>query len=118
MQKLKIYDDVVEAEAQAVFLESHGIIAQVMTKHSSSLGVVAFGLIKPSLWVVFDHQYDDALALLENDHHTVETGFSVSEVQAYKDNSAQIGVNFFNQLIAIIALATLGLIALIYFFLL
>jgi len=87
MKLLKEYSSSRYAELDALALESQGILAHVSSKHSYSLGGFVTGVFSVGLWVVFDHQTEDANMFLKDSSHEVRTGFSPAELEDLKEHS-------------------------------
>ena len=87
MKLLKEYSSSRCAELDALALENQGILTHVSSKHSYSLGGFVTGVFSVGLWVLFDHQTEDANMFLEDSSHEVSTGFSPAEQEDLKEQS-------------------------------
>ena len=68
-----------EIEATKILLESRGIPVYVSNEDTNrNLSYMSIAL-KLGIWVVFDDQYNDAIALLEDDTHEVENPRNIEE---------------------------------------
>ena len=87
MKLVKQYSSSRYAELDALALENQGILTHVSSKHSYSLGGFVTGVFSVGLWVIFDHQTEDANMFLEDSSHEVSTGFSPAEQEDLKEQS-------------------------------
>jgi len=87
MKLVKQYSSSRYAELDALALENQGILTHVSSKHSYSLGGFVTGVFSVGLWVIFDHQTEDANMFLEDSSHEVSTGFSPAELEDLKEHS-------------------------------
>lgn len=80
MKLLKQYFSSHQAELDALNLENQGIVVHVSSKHSHSLGGLVTGAFSVGLWVVFDHQFNDAQSFIADDSFEVKDGFTAEEL--------------------------------------
>ena len=71
MQLLRKYTSLIDAQQAAMNLRSCGIATHIAGKESFRAAPMFSGAFYVGLWVVLDHQYDDALALLDDPEHPV-----------------------------------------------
>ena len=84
MKLLKQYFSSHQAELDALNLENQGIVVHVSSKHSHSLGGLVAGAFSVGLWVVFDHQFNDAQSFITDDSFDVKAGFTDEELSNLK----------------------------------
>jgi len=84
MKLLKQYFSSHQAELDALNLENQGIVVHVSSKHSHSLGGLVTGAFSVGLWVVFDHQFNDAQSFITDDSFDVKAGFTDEELSNLK----------------------------------
>ena len=108
MKLIQHYHSVREAEIDGLLLEQAGIITHVSSKHSHSLSGLVTGVFSVGLWVIFDHQEQDARAFLTDNDHPVTSGFSAEQITDIKTTSDLQSHHKLNQFLiyALVALAT------------
>lgn len=90
MKRIASFTNSNDAESAAMLLRSHGIVTQVTADQAAkTLRGLIFATNKVELWSVVDYQYDDALALLADAEHVVETGLSKEEIEDFEDEAAK-----------------------------
>lgn len=108
---LKEFDNLIDAESLAERLRSNGVLTHISGKHANHLGPAVTGAIKVGVWVVLDHQAQDAKALLINTQHQVMQPLTEEEMIMLE---AQ-GNHAIGKLGLYAALAVLGIIGFIAF---
>ncbi|MDB2343643.1 DUF2007 domain-containing protein [Porticoccaceae bacterium] len=108
MKLIQHYHSVREAEIDGLLLEQAGILTHVSSKHSHSLSGLVTGVFSVGLWVIFDHQEQDARAFLKDNDHPVTSGFSAEQIADIKTTSDLQSHHKLNQFLiyALVALAT------------
>ncbi|MDB2635475.1 hypothetical protein N9Y40_08305, partial [Porticoccaceae bacterium] len=83
-------------------------LTHVSSKHSHSLSGLVTGVFSVGLWVIFDHQEQDARAFLKDNDHPVTSGFSAEQIADIKTTSDLQSHHKLNQFLiyALVALAT------------
>ena len=99
MKLLQTYEDQWEAEEVASALEAVGIPAYVSATNSHLFGRMQSGALKTGLWISLNHQYDDAMAVLQNPEHIVTTGLSPEEMSVIRDQTGVYAFRFFNRVL-------------------
>ncbi len=70
-------------------LENSGIPAVIQGKETARMTVSWF-LLEPTLWIYLDHQFEDAIRLMDNPDHVVTTGIDIEQFYSSAlSNSAQ-----------------------------
>jgi hypothetical protein len=110
MKLLGKYESSRLAEIHALALENQGIMVHVSSRHSHSLGAWVTGAFSVGLWVVFDHQIDDAKAFISDHNYEVISGFSAEEILRLQDHAYNYTYLAFNRFLIF---ACLGLFAVI-----
>lgn len=77
---LKEFDNLIDAESLAGRLRSEGVLTHISGKHANHLGPAVTGPIKVGVWIVLDHQAQDAEALLINSEHQVAQPLTEEEM--------------------------------------
>ena len=95
MKLIAKFDSVAEADAVAMQLRSVGIVTHVSHRGTKSLGHIMHSLADSGLWVVLEHQHEDALSFVNDYNHTVTTGLSDDEFREFQENA---GKEIFNSL--------------------
>lgn len=108
---LKEFDSLIDAESLAGRLRSSGVLTYISGKHANHLGPAVTGPIKVGVWVVLDHQAQDAEALLINNEHQVKQPLTEEEMITLE---AQ-GKHAIGKLGIYAALAVLGIIGFVAF---
>lgn len=80
MQLLRKYHSLLDAQQDAMNLRSRGVATHISGKESYRAAPIFSGVFYVSLWVVLDHQYDDALALLDDPDHTVNDPLPAEDI--------------------------------------
>ena len=99
MKLLKQYFSSHQAELDALNLENQGIVVHVSSKHSHSLGGLVTGAFSVGLWVVFDHQFNDAQSFIANDSCDIKDGFTDEELATLKAEFQKKRSKLLNQFI-------------------
>lgn len=113
MKLLYESSDRYEIEGCKLLLESRGIPVHISNEDSNrNLSYMALA-VKLGIWVVFEDQYNDAVALLNDDTHEVENPRSI---EAYHSalNEAQGKMaesNFDKAMLLLVLLLILGIVA-------
>ena len=84
MELLRYFETTAEAENLATLLYSHGIVTHVGSHTGTALGGMIQAVSKVGLWVVLEHQFEDAKALMDDDTHIVSTGLSSEEMAEFE----------------------------------
>ena len=71
MRLINQYFDQAKADKDAQYLRSKGIKVFISSKKSHSLGSNHTGAFRVGLWVVYNHQQQDAIACMQNKNHKV-----------------------------------------------
>ncbi len=108
---LKEFDSLIDAESLSERLRSAGVLTHISGKHANHLGPAVTGPIKVGVWVVLDHQVQDAEALLINSEHHVAQPLTEEEMVMLE---AQ-GKHAIGKLGIYAALAVLGIIGFVAF---
>lgn len=113
MQLLRKYNSLLEAQQVAMNLRSRGIATHIAGKESYRAAPIFSGAFYVGLWVVLDHQYDDALALLDDPDHPVRDPIPVDEIDVLEaDFNGEVSHRAFSFII-IGAVVMLGLFLLV-----
>ena len=80
MKLLTEYSSAVDAENEAEKMENRGVLVHVSLKGPRDMAMFSGGSDKVGLWIVFDHQWQDANMYLRNRRHVVKTSFSAKEL--------------------------------------
>ncbi len=78
--------DINELFRLQVLLEKNGILIDIPNRNTATNMGFIYPARKFSIFVVYDEQYKDALALLENENHEVKNQIDISDYQKYKDS--------------------------------
>jgi hypothetical protein len=97
MKLLQQYHGMRQAEIDALLLEQQGIVTHLSSRHSHSLSGFVTGVFSVGLWNVFDHQFENAKAFLEDNTHQVKSGFSAAELVDIQAHSAERSYKTLNQ---------------------
>lgn len=111
MKLLDRFEDVIEAEEVARQLEALGIPAYVSATNSHLFGRIQTGALKVAVWIVLNHQFEDAKAYLEDDSHLVTTGLSVAEMAEIQEQTSDYAFRFFNRALLFGVLTILAFVA-------
>lgn len=109
MRMLQRYASRAEAMERAAFLQSQGIATHVSDMTAMRVNLAHQGLYRAGLWVVFEAQYDDAQALLNDPDHAVQQPLDAAQM-AYLETQGEANVRLV--LIKWSLLSLLGLAAL------
>ncbi len=77
-----------EAMERAAFLQDNGIATHISDMTSMRPNLAHQGQFRAGLWVVLESQYEDALALLENPGHVVQTALGAEQLDALETEGA------------------------------
>ncbi len=99
MQLIARYEDALEAEDVAARLEHAGILAYVSSVNSHLFGRIQTGALKVGLWIVLEHQYEDALAYLQDEEHDITTALSAQEIEELRSRTQSASYDFFNRVL-------------------
>lgn len=91
------FEDVASADHAAEMLLSQGIMTHVSSRDTKLLGTRVSGFIKAGLWVVLEHQHEDAIQYLNNDRHIVTTGLSPEEIAEFESLAKASTFQSFNK---------------------
>lgn len=80
MTLLKEFVSASDAEALVERLRAKGVLTHLSGMNSNQLGAIATGTLKVGVWAVLNEQVDDAIALLTNNSHLVETPLTEEEM--------------------------------------
>jgi hypothetical protein len=89
MKLIAYYENAGDADAAALLLRSRGILPYVSSQATKTLRGMIFASSKVGLWAVLDHQFDDAVLLLEDSDHEVSSGLSESEMLSFEDTASR-----------------------------
>ncbi len=89
MRLLARFETRTEAAERAAFLRAHGIATHLADVTLPRMHRVQGGKAAHSLWVLFESQYDDALALLKNPDHPVEQRLSKAQMNILETEGAE-----------------------------
>jgi len=84
MKLLKQYYSLEDAEALSRRLEKKGIAIFISSRRSHNLGGLFTGAFKVGVWVILNHQYQDAIQLVANKRHEVLNPLTEDEIQHLK----------------------------------
>jgi len=117
MKLLKLVTTLQEAKNIAATLKSAGILIFIANEETRPLTTqkVNMGLVKVGVWVVLDHQYDDAIAVLSNPRHIVKHPLTKQELNAMSRELRTPFSRHAKKLLHVIAAITAGVIALCIF---
>jgi len=87
MKLLRTYFDDHQSDQDYGLLKSKGLAVKVFFKESRNIGLFSAGVVKVSIWVLLDHQYEDALRLLEDHSYVPRTSMSFEETQKIEDQA-------------------------------
>ena len=99
MKLIARYEDALEAEDIAARLEHVGILAYVSSANSHLFGRIQTGALKVGLWIVLEHQYEDALAYLQNEKREITTALTAEEIEELKVRTQSASYDFFNRVL-------------------
>ena len=104
------FEDVESADYAAELLRMQGIMTHVSSRDTKLLGSRVSGFIKSGLWVVLEHQHEDAIEFLNNDSHIVTTGLSPEEIAEFEALAKESSFDAFNKAImwGLVLIAVLG----------
>lgn len=80
MRMVERYGSRSEAMERAAFLQANGIATHVSDMTALRVNLAHQGQFRAGLWVVFEDQYDDAMALLSNPDHEVSKALSPDQM--------------------------------------
>ena len=110
MKRLADIGDKAELEGVRLLLESKGIPVFV----GNEAGARNMGFLTPgrqqTLWVVFDEQLDDALALMADPEHVVDEPV---DIEAYQSQSDHMEAHTRNQVFRMVMLGGLAVVVLV-----
>lgn len=92
MKLLATFNDEAQAWDLAITLRSKGILVH------TSAGQVPF-LMRTTLWAVLDEQYADALALLTNPQHVVNSGLSEAMLRQLQEQMDALAIPFWQRMV-------------------
>ncbi len=96
---IRQYHSVDSAQNDGRRLESRGIPTHVSSKASQSLSSSRTGAISVGLWVLLNHQYDDAVAYLNNRRHKITTGITAEEMKFLKEQAKINTYHYINKVL-------------------
>lgn len=114
MLLIKQYHSAIDAESDGSDLEAQGIPTHVSSKGSHSLSRSRTGAITVGLWVLLNHQYEDAVSYLKNRKYKVKTGITADEIKHLKEQAKVNTYNYMNKVLiyaGLLALLGIGFIA-------
>lgn len=79
MKHLTDFDDLYTAQTTSNRLRASGVLTHVSNEHSRTHSFIT-GAFSVGLWVILDEQYNDAIGLLNNKQHVVDTPLSEDEM--------------------------------------
>lgn len=106
-----------DAEEVAARLERNGILAYVSSTNSHLFGRIQSGALKVSLWIVLDHQYDDAADYLQNENHEITTALTPDEIEELRSKTKDASTVFFNRVLVVAGILLLIFGAALWYFL-
>ena len=86
-----------DAEEMAERFENKGIATHISSKRSHSLSGHRTGATKVGLWVILEHQSQDAIEYLHNWKHKITTGISPEEIVNLMQQSNIASYNSLNK---------------------
>ena len=101
MQLIGQYHNESEADLIAAKLEEQGILTFISGRESLRLMRYRAGIFDVGLWVVLDHQYDDAIALLNDPGHTVESPLTAEEMAYLRAQASSQSSSLFNKFLMV-----------------
>ncbi len=97
--------DVNELNALRILMESNGIVVHVGNEDSARNASIMSRLTKYAIFIVYEQQYPDALALLDNEEHVVEHTIDIEEYQRMQDeHKSAVLTKIFKTVMSITAL--------------
>jgi len=103
-----------DAEIDGSDLEEQGIPTHVSSKGSHALSRSRTGAVTVSLWVLLNHQYDDAVLFLRDRKHKITTGITPAEMKHLKAQAKLNTYHYLNKVLVyagLLAMACVGFIA-------
>ena len=95
MKLVTKFERLTDADEAAMLLMSHGIVTHVSARGTKSLGYIIQNIADAGLWAILDHQYEDAVKVLDDHNHIVTTGLSEQELLEFEEHAE---FNIFNSL--------------------
>lgn len=96
---LREYFSSSDASDDAKKLEWQGIPTHVSSQKSHSLLSIHTGAIKVGLWILLNHQHDDAVAYLNNNNHLVTTGLTEKQLKRLKKQASVSAYHYINKIL-------------------
>ena len=107
MKLLGTYSSVIDANHVAAYLRDKGILCKVSDINTYNYWAIT-GVTEVRVWVVLDHQWEDAQALLADDDHVPDSALHAEDIRFLEDSQP-----LHNQQIMYAALGLLGAVILL-----
>ncbi|RLQ20835.1 hypothetical protein DWB85_15680 [Seongchinamella sediminis] len=108
MKLLGTYSSIIEANRVAGFLRGQGILCKVSDINTYNYWAIT-GVTEVRVWVVLDHQWEDAQALLADDAHVPRNPLPAEDIALLESSQPRHYQQIMHACIGLLAVVVLAL---------